>query len=90
MVATFLHKALRTHDCVLPDGRRVTVRRAVPSDLPRLGDLGPDRGIAWGLEVVAIDDHGSIVGLAVSADEVFVAPGWTALRSLLAHEVQAL
>lgn len=59
---------------VLDDGRRVTLRHAVPSDAPRLVLLGS----AFGSEAdrVALDDHGTIVGHAVDTSEPVVSDGW--------------
>ena len=90
MVALFLHRALWTHERELPDGRRVTVRRAVPSDAPRLAALGSDTSASWSCELVALDYHGAIVGHAVSAAEIIVARDWTSsgLRDLLAGEAE--
>ena len=51
-------------DHLLDDGRRVTVRRAVPSDAPELVSLDVDVALEGGL--VALDDHGAIVGYAES------------------------
>jgi hypothetical protein len=48
---------------VLRDGRRVTIRHAVPSDAPRLVLLGS--AFASERDRVALDDHGTIVGHAV-------------------------
>jgi hypothetical protein len=90
MVAIFLHRALGTHVRELPDGRSVTVRRAVPSDAPRLAALGTDTGAGWGCEIVALDDHGAIVAHAVSAEQIVVAHGWarSGLHELLAAEAE--
>jgi hypothetical protein len=90
MVAVYLHRALSTRDRHLPDGRRVTLRRAVPSDAPRLASLGGDPKAAWGCELVALDDHGTIVGHAASATAITVARDWTwsGLRAVLAREVE--
>jgi hypothetical protein len=90
MVAVYLHRALSSRDRLLPDGRRVTLRRGVPSDAPRLACIGIDPSTAWGCELVALDDHGSIVGHAASASEITVAADWTwsGLRGVLAREVE--
>jgi hypothetical protein len=90
MVAVYLHRALSTRNRDLPDGRRITLRRAVPSDAPRLACLGADPNAAWGYELVALDDHGAIVGHASSPSEIVVAPDWTwsGLRAVLAREVE--
>ncbi len=89
MVAVSLNRALSTRDRMLPDGRRVTLRRAVPSDAPRLTCLG-SRNTAWGCELVALDDHGTIVGHATSATDIAVVSDWTwsGLRAVLAREVE--
>jgi hypothetical protein len=90
MVAVYLHRALSTRDRHLQDGRRVTLRRAVPSDAPRLACLGADPNAAWGCELVALDDHGTIVGPASSPSAIVVAADWTwsGLRAVLAREVE--
>jgi hypothetical protein len=73
---------------VLGDGRRVTLRNAVPSDAPRLTLLGADFDGERGL--VALDDHGAIVGHVGVASGLAVSDGWTesGLAALLAarHE----
>ena len=45
---------------------------------------------AWGCELVALDDHGTIVGHAVSPTDIVVADDWTwsGLRGVLAGEVE--
>jgi len=69
----------RAHDTLLlshhrlDDGRLVAVRRAVPSDAPALSLLGADVDHA---DVVALDDHGAIVGHAGIASGVAVVDGW--------------
>jgi hypothetical protein len=85
-----LNRALNTHESELPDGRFVTLRRAVPSDAPRLVHLGGGSNAVWGCEYVALDHCGTIVGHAMSASDVRVAANWTAsgLRDVLAHEVE--
>jgi hypothetical protein len=90
MVAVYLHRALSTRDRELPDGRRVTLRRAVPSDAPRLACLGSDASAAWGCELVALDARGTVVAHAVSPTEIIIARDWTAsgLRDVLAREVE--
>jgi hypothetical protein len=90
MVALYLHRALSTRDRRLADGRRVMLRRAVPTDAPRLACLGSDPHAAWGCELVALDDHGTIVGHAVSPTDIVVAEDWTwsGLRGVLAREVE--
>lgn len=74
MVRTVDHRALNTRSQVLDDGRRVTLRRAVPSDAPRLACLGAD--FDDGDALVALDDHGAIVGYATATSGVAVATGW--------------
>src|SRR6185312_3993696 len=60
---------------VLDDGRRVTLRHAVPSDAPRLVLL---LGSAFASEDgrVALDDHGIIVGHVVGTSEPVVSEAW--------------
>jgi hypothetical protein len=79
----------RTHDLgtqrhVLDDGRRVTLRHAVPSDAPRLTLLGSEFDGDDGR--VALDDHGRIVGHAGHAAAPIVADDWvgSGLAPLLA------
>jgi hypothetical protein len=90
MVAVYLHRALSTRDRRLPDGRRVTIRHAVPSDAPRLACLRGDPDAGWGCELGALDDRGTIVGHAVSPGDITVASDWTwsGLRAVLAREVE--
>ena len=90
MVTVFIHRALGTHYRELPDGRRVTIRHAVPSDAPRLAALDSDTSDGWGCELVALDDHGAIVGHALSAAEIIVAHDWTSsgLRDVLRNEFE--
>lgn len=57
----------------LGDGRLVAVRRAVPSDAPALSLLGVDVGPA---DLVALDDHGAIVGHAGVTSGIAVVDGW--------------
>jgi hypothetical protein len=59
---------------VLEDGRRVTLRHAVPSDAPRLVLLGS--AFASEADRVALDDHGTIIGHVVDTSEPVVADGW--------------
>jgi hypothetical protein len=90
MPATFASRALCTRACVLSDGRRVTLRHAVPSDMPRIVmAFGPSREIDSGFDLVAFDDHGAVVGHAASAD-VAVSKGWDGCRlaELLALELK--
>jgi hypothetical protein len=67
----------------LPDGRRVTLRHAVPSDAPRLASLVDDEPSVR--DVIALNDHGAIVGLAGVSAATEIAEGWAAsgLASLL-------
>jgi hypothetical protein len=69
---------------VLEDGRRVTLRHAVPSDAPRLTLLGAEFDGVDGH--VALDDHGRIVGHAGRAGSSVISDGWieSELRVLLA------
>jgi hypothetical protein len=92
MAAYFLNRALGTRIRSLPDGRSVTVRRAVPSDAPRLVYLGGGPDAAWGCELVALDVRGTVVGHAVSPTKVMVATPWVAsgLDELLAHELEGV
>jgi hypothetical protein len=74
----------RSQHRVLDDGRRVTLRHAVPSDAPRLTLLGANFDGDGAL--VALDDHGAIVGYAGAASGLAVSDGWTesGLTALLA------
>lgn len=74
MVVPFTRRALHTRVHVLDDGRRITLRRAVPSDAPRLGPLCAEFDGEGGL--VALDDHGTIVGYAGGASGLAVSDGW--------------
>jgi hypothetical protein len=69
---------------VLNDGRRVTLRHAVPSDAPRLALLGS--GFDGPSGRVALDDHGTIVGHVGLASGPVVLDGWmgSGLAPLLA------
>ena len=71
---------------LLDDGRLVTVRRAVPSDAPALSLLDAD--VARGHGIVALDDHGAIVGHAGLASSVVVVDSWSesGLAAVLARE----
>jgi hypothetical protein len=90
VAAYFLNRALGTRLRNLPDGRCVTVRRAVPSDAPRLVYLGGGPESAWGCELVALDARGTVIGHAVAPTRVTVAPAWrsSGLSDVLAHELQ--
>jgi hypothetical protein len=70
----------------LDDGREVAVRRAVPSDAPALSLLDADVDCVGGL--VALDDHGDIVGHTGLASGVAVVDGWSesGLAAVLARE----
>ena len=76
---------LATEVVVLRDGRRVTVRHAVPSDAPRLTLLGIDYELGCGH--VALDDHGTIVAYAAAGRNAVVADDWvhSGLAVLLAN-----
>lgn len=78
--ARTLHTQLR----VLGDGRRVTLRNAVPSDAPRLTLLGAEFDREGGL--VALDDHGAIVGHLGVVSGLALLDGWidSGLAALLA------
>jgi hypothetical protein len=84
MFSTHTHRTLHTRLHVLDDGRRVTLRHAVPSDAPRLTLLDADFDRNGGL--VALDDHGAIVGYAGAASGLAVSDDWTesGLAALLA------
>jgi hypothetical protein len=86
MVSPVAPRPLRAHVRVLDDGRRVTLRPAVPSDAPRLAPLGTDFDGTGG--VVALDDHGAIVGHAGVASGLVVSDAWKAsgLVMLLADQ----
>jgi hypothetical protein len=90
MAAYLTNRALDTRSRDLPDGRTVTVRRAVPSDAPRLVYLGGGPESARGCELVALDARGTVVGHAVSARRVMVARSWqsSGLSDVLAHELE--
>ena len=59
---------------VLDDGRRITLRHAVPSDAPRLALIGSEFDGVDGR--VALDDHGTIVGHAGPASGTVVLDEW--------------
>ena len=90
MPATFASNTLCTRARVVQDGRSVTLRHAVPSDAPRiLTAFGPAREVAWGFDLIALDDHcGDAVGHAASPSDVAVVRGWDGCRlaGLLAFE----
>jgi hypothetical protein len=65
---------LETAIVVLSDGRRVSLRHAVPSDAPRLTLLGIDYELGDGR--VAVDDHGMIVAYAAGGRRVAVTADW--------------
>jgi hypothetical protein len=90
VAAFLLNRALGTRVRDLPDGRSVTVRRAVPSDAPRLVYLGGGPERAWGCEFVALDARGTVIGHAVAPSRVTVAPAWrsSGLSDVLTHELQ--
>jgi hypothetical protein len=79
-----------THDLgtqrrVLDDGRRVTLRHAVPFDAPRLTLLGSEFDGDDGR--VALDDHGRIVGHAGHTAAPIIVDDWagSGLAPLLAR-----
>lgn len=76
-----------TRHHILDDGRLVMVRRAVPFDAPALTLLDADVDRAGAL--VALDDHGTIVGHAGAASGVTVIDGWSesGLAAVLAREI---
>lgn len=78
------NRTLHSQHRVLDDGRRVTLRHSVPSDAPRLTFLDAEFDGEGGL--VALDDHGAIVGHAGVASGLAVSDGWTesGLAALLA------
>lgn len=91
MSSTFASRALCTRARVLTDGRRVTIRHAVPSDAPRIAiALGASRDATWGFDLVAFDDHGAAVGHVRSTNDVAIVPAWrgSGLDSLLARELE--
>jgi hypothetical protein len=78
MLQTLADRALSTRVRTLPDGRRVTVRHTVQSDDPRINiAFGATREPMWGCDLLAVDDHGAIVGHAGSPADVALARGWT-------------
>jgi hypothetical protein len=96
MIVTLISHALRTRTRTLSDGRRVSVRQAVRSDAPRLAWSRSADEPVDGPRVVAIDDHGVIVGWAKLADVVGtvvpvhdVAAGWreSGLVDVLVDEI---
>jgi hypothetical protein len=77
MLHTLAGRAVSTRVRTLPDGRRITLRHTVPSDDPRINiAFGATCEPMWGCDVLAVDDHGAIVGLAGSPADVAVARGW--------------
>lgn len=92
MAAQVLDRSLGTRIHDLPDGRSVTVRRAVPSDAPRLVDLGGGAYGARRCELVALDARGTVVGHAVAPAKVMVAGAWarSGLGDLLAQELEGV
>jgi hypothetical protein len=78
MLHTLAGSALSTRVRTLPDGRRVTLRHTVPSDDPRINiAFGGTREPTWGCDLLAVDDHGAIVGHAGAPADVAVERGWT-------------
>lgn len=86
MVTKRAHVPPRTRHHLLDDGRLVIVRRAVPSDAPTLSLLDAD--VARGHGIVALNDHGAIVGHAGLAPGVVVVDSWSesGLAAVLARE----
>jgi hypothetical protein len=84
MAFTHAHNTLLARRHVLDDGRLVTVRLAVPSDAPELTFVQADDECEGGL--VALDDHGAIVGHAGVESGITVVDGWSesGLAALLA------
>jgi hypothetical protein len=78
------HGGLLARRRLLNDGRVVTVRRAVPSDARELTFVDADVECVGG--IVALDDHGAIVGHAGVATGVAMVEGWSVsgLAELLA------
>jgi hypothetical protein len=90
MHQTFAARALATRVRILRDGRRVTLRHTVPSDAPRLGlAFSASREPMWGCDLLALDDHGAVVGHAGSQAQIVVAGGWagSGLEQLLIDEL---
>ena len=75
-VLTITHPCIQTYVELLADGRNVTLRHAVPSDAPRISVEFGARDVRWGHDAVAFDDHGRLVGVAASAADAAIAPGW--------------
>ena len=82
--ATVSTHRLDSQPRVLRDGRRVTLRHAVPSDAPRLVLLGS--AFAGEADRVALDDHGTIVGHAAGTSQPVLSDDWlgSELAALLA------
>jgi len=90
MVHALADCALATRVRKLADGRRVTLRHTVPFDDPRIGlAFGATREPVWGSDVLALDDHGAIVGHAGVPADVAIARGWTGcgLDELIVREL---
>jgi hypothetical protein len=91
MSSTFASRALGTRERVLTDGRRVTIRHAVPSDAPRIAiAFETSRDATWGFDLVACDDHGAVVGHVRSTKDLAIVRAWTGsgLDSLLTRELE--
>ena len=84
MASKHAHGTLLARRHLLDDGRLVTVRRAVPSDAPELTFVDADVECVGGL--VALDDHGAIVGHAAVESGIAMVEGWSesGLAALLA------
>jgi hypothetical protein len=91
MSSTFASRALCSRERVLADGRRVTLRHVVPTDEPRLElAFGPTRDAISGVDLIAFDDRGEVVGHVCSSGDVVVVAEWRdcGLDALLARELE--
>jgi len=75
MAIKHAHGTLLARHHLLDDGRLVTVRRAVPSHAPALTFVDADVECVGPL--VALDDHGAIVGHAGVESGIAVVDGWS-------------
>jgi hypothetical protein len=75
MAIKHAHGTLLARHHLLDDGRLVTVRRAVPFDAPELTFVDADVECVGGL--VALDDHGAIVGHTGVDSGIAVVDGWS-------------
>ncbi len=84
MAIAHAHSGLLARRHLLDGGRVVTVRRAVPSDAPELTFVDADVECVGGL--VALDNHGAIVGHAAAESGIALVDGWSesGLAALLA------